>query len=441
MSGWDNSWDTSWTGVSFEEDFSDDYEPYLGSTPDTLDKPDMPMPGEDPSHPGPAPEFPKWTYVTIWTESGPQIWKVPADDDGNAIVMPGEYTEEMAAQGIPEPTLYKSYEEQWEGIQGLPEMFDWNKEEEGMQVGFNDWAESQGIQINEVDQYLSEIDQIIDALDNGTVDEQAAAQYKARQLGFTSVEEMEQAHNSLTELLYTEGSTVQDMAGLTEEELDLRERYQANAMRNMEKRERDMLDNVLAASGSKAKYLRTADEALGRMQDAELQYTFTVAQEDSERRRQEWERKNQVYTQMVQMGQMSEDQYLQNVRADRSLAIQALSNQAAIALQENQQYLNMFKADLDATNAYITAEFNQLNAELGIDAHAMDMASQAFQEMMAPYQAAMTEWQNNLALWEAEQTAQANADAIAAQNAATGVNAVTGIIGAGVGLLALFLLF
>lgn len=365
-------------------------------------------PEEAVTDPGPAPEAPEMGVYTDWSKGYPEVWRVPL-----AYLQDGQLTAPLAE--IPGAVLEKSYADQWAELQGLPGMYDFDPDTEGVQSGVEAWMQQQGYDFNDIGGYQSALDELVTLLMEGGEDDQSdAAEYAARQLGFESAQDFWDTKNQIGNVIFNEDPY--SMArGFTEEERALRERYRANATRNLQQTEQQMLDNVLASSGSRTQYLRNMDESLGRIQDQQLQYDLAISQEEMERKDADLNRKQEMWSQMVQLGQMSESQFLQNVRADRALAAETISKQINAAIQQNQQYLNMYAADLSGINSYTNAVFEKINAEMGIDKTAMDMSAELYAQILAPWQTAMAEWDANMAMWEQKREEDMFYETLAAQ--------------------------
>jgi hypothetical protein len=332
-------------------------------------------------------------------------------------------------------TLASSTEKQYGELQALPGLY----EERGL-TSFQDWMDQQGYQMGDVSGIQSQLAGLSDLLQSGgEADRTAAAEYAAGKLGMTDQEYQDMIGRLSGQL--TADDAMAQMTGLSPEEMQMRERYKANELQRTQQSMNQMLDNVLASSGSRAQYLQRADQAMEQVRDQAIQYDMAIMQEDSERRSAEFDRKMQMWGNMVQMNQMSESQFLANVRADRSLAMQSLAMQASNILNENQQYLSMFGSDLNALNSYVQTEFNRINAEMGLENNAINQASEMYAQLLAPYETALAEYDLYLDQLAIDQQDILNQQLMDETTATQTTNTITSVLDIGLKVLGTILMF
>lgn len=357
-------------------------------------------------------EFPK--YETRYDKNGaPVIWMLPA-----------------GMEDKPENwQIVKDYSSQYETLMGLPGLY----EERGL-TSFEDYASKYGLDWNEMDPYLNELDRLRNLLETGTgADIAGAEEYAARQMGI-SVEEYQ---NIIGVLSQTIGEGLEGQPGLTEEELEFRERYKRNMMRNQRQAMQDQVQNIYAETGSVARELWESQRFVQQIRDTQLQYDAATMEANQQRMRENYQTKLESWTQMLEKNQIGQEQFLNNVRANRGMAIQALSVQMNAAVQENQTYLQRYGQDLQALNSFVQTQFNVIEAEMGLDMGAMEMTSQLMQQALVPFQTLLAKYDVAFASFEQEyeewwaevQIEQAKADRWAGIAAGV-ISAVGDVIGA-----------
>lgn len=173
-------------------------------------------------------------------------------------------------------------------------------------------------------------------------------------------------------------------AGMTDEERALRERSNRNEMRGMEERASRMINNIQASTGSASRSYAAADQAISQINDVQIQQDLAIYNDDYMRKTQESDKAMQRYQMAVQNGQMSQGQYLDILQQNKSLAFQGYATQVNTMMQQNQQYLQQYGADLQAIGMNIDNIYKGINAEIGIDAAMMDFVSEQYDMAMAP---------------------------------------------------------
>ncbi len=172
--------------------------------------------------------------------------------------------------------------------------------------------------------------------------------------------------------------------GLTDEERALRERSNRNEMRGMEERASRMINNIQASTGSASRSYAAADQAISQINDVQIQQDLAIYNDEYMRKTQESDKAMQRYQMAVQNGQMSQAQYLEILTQNKGLAFQGYATQVNTMMQQNQQYLQQYGADLQAIGMNIDNIYKGINAEIGIDAAMMDFVSEQYDMAMAP---------------------------------------------------------
>ncbi len=284
---------------------------------------------------------------------------------------------------------YKDYTEMYKSAETLPQQF-----KDQNLSSFEQWLAANGYSLGDTSGVLSSLSTLQQQLSEGPTEEDYATGWEraAETMGLSG----EELTNAISEMTNELALGVGEQQGLTAEELDLRERAKNSALRETEQYNTTLIDNILSNSGSRARALEKSTQALESISDQQLQYDLAIQQEDSERRQAEYDSKLQLWTQMVEQGQMTQQQYLDNVRADRTLALQTAATELSAIYEQNQQYMQMYEADLSAFNTYAQSVYDSINAQLGIDQAAMDTASELYNQALQPYITALTEWETQM---------------------------------------------
>ena len=309
--------------------------------------------------------------------------------------------------------LIKDYSPMLNDIRNLPQYY----EQQGL-TSFDSWLGKTGNTVGSVDPYLQNLEALKSQLGGGNLanDLSAASDWSAQGMGITAAD-YQNIMADLTDQVYNQDYTAQQ--GLTPEQIAMRERLQRNEKRQLAGTYQKMLDNSLASTGSRAKYLMESDNYISQMRDQELQYAFTVMQEDTETRQRNYDNKLKAWGAMYQANQIGTDQFLENIRQNRSLEMQVIASQASTVLSQNQQYLQQYTADLAAAEAVVNANFQKIQLELGMDQQLYDMAADIFAVELGKYQADMLEWEADMALYDQQQE---DIDKLLAGDAATSAN-------------------
>lgn len=359
------------------------------------------------------------TNPVNWTTGGPG----PVDIDG---VHYDYATWKVYDDGRIE--LIKDYSQMLTDVKNLPDYF----KEQGL-TSFADWQDKTKNYTTDVNDYLAALQTIADQLQAGNLqsDLDAANEWAASGMGITATDYA----NMMADLTTQVNMDASAQQGLSPEEMALRERLQRNESRRLQSSFQKMLDNALGSSNSRSRYLMQGDQYLSQMRDQELQYSFSIMEEDAARRQQNYENKFRTWSTMFQQNQMGTQQFLDNIRQNRSMEMQVIAAQASTVLQQNQQYLQEYTADLNAANFYIQAKFDSITTQLGMDTAIYDQLADMYAVALAPWQADMTEWTANKAAYDAQQALIATYAQSSATTQAASDNFLSSLINGGLQLL------
>lgn len=250
---------------------------------------------------------------------------------------------------------------------------------------FDQWLANNGLSRFDVQssdayaglQELSNVDTEADAL--------AAQQYTAESMGLT----LEEYQSLLGQL--EEEVSISDFEGFTDEEAALRERELQNSLRVAEERASRMIESVRANTGSTTRALMLADDSIRQINDYEIQSRVAMADEAYNRQVANYEAREAYLARLMDYGQITSTQYLNQLNQNRSMAFQAYSAEINAMMAENEQYLSQYQADIDAVNQNIQNMYDAVNLELGVNEKYLSLMEQYFEQQTA-------EWWNDLAM-------------------------------------------
>ena len=257
----------------------------------------------------------------------------------------------------------------------------------------NSWMDEQGYEMYDpmardesgafTNQTMQDMDALIQQLTTGptAMDNDAAIDWAAQSSGKTREE-----YDAWKANLESQSEmATEDHIGMSDEERAVRERYNRNELRQMEQTSTRLIDNIRASSGSVSRAYATADQAIGQINDAQLQQSITMINDDYMRKSAESDKAMQRYQIAEQNGQMSRAQYLDLLSQNKSMALQGYAQQVNTMLQQNQQYLQMYSVDMKAIEANINNIYRAIQMEMGIDEKSISDMERAYQREIAPY--------------------------------------------------------
>lgn len=317
--------------------------------------------------------------------------------------------------------LVKDYSNMVDDIQNLPNYF----AEQGL-TSYQDWLKKKNITEGSIEEYLAAMATIAEQLGAGNLESDltAADLYKAESMGLTPA----QYQAMMADLSIQAYGKASDQPGFTPEQIATRQRMHRNDMRMTEKAFGKMLDNSLSSSNSRARALMEADGYLSQMRDSDLKFEFTMMEEEQALRQQNYDNTYRTWATMFQQGNMSSQQFLDNLRQNRALELQTVAAEASTVLQQNQHYLQTYTADLSAANMYLQAKFDSIALELGMDSTIYSQLADMYAVAMAPWQADLAEWTAQMDAYTAQQALIATYAGYDAQANAADSGVLTGVL-------------
>jgi len=231
------------------------------------------------------------------------------------------------------------------------------------------WLEANGYD----DTYFDNIDAIgdtgdnIDALaaDMGTIDaaeQQAASDYSAGLFGLTS-DEFDMTLNSLQDVI--DGTT--EAQGYSDQDRAIFDRQISRRMAEMSEYATRMVNNIQASTGAMTPALAAADNYTNNISNYAIQAQTQLIEDEMALKQSQIASKQEMWQYMVSQGAMGEQQFLDNMFQAQAMELQGYMASMNAAIQENQQYLNIYQADQQAISNAMEATYNGVMATLGVD--------------------------------------------------------------------------
>lgn len=180
-------------------------------------------------------------------------------------------------------------------------------------------------------------------------------------------------------------------------------RAHALEVQNLIDSNQQMIEAIGIRSTSAA-YSKLA-EVSNQIANTNAQYELKMAEQDLLMRQIEYEAMNNRLAQMQAQGLAVQEQYLNQLQANRYEALQAYAQNLTAVIETNKAYFQMYGQDLEAMKLHADTVYQTIMADIGIDQAAMERANQAYEAYMAPYLDALDAWymqQNVLLAQEGE---------------------------------------
>lgn len=209
-----------------------------------------------------------------------------------------------------------------------------------------------------------------------------AERYRAQMMGYSDITNPDGSVTTAEDqyrqdLQRMRGAQVGDMQGLTAEERNLMERNKASTIQGMEEQAQRQLESVMGDRGGMGA-LAAADEYRRQISDVNLQYDLEIAQSDYARKITEIQRNDQQYALQVQQGNALASDYLNMRKQGITDALTGYMQQASLATQ---QYTN----EVDSVIKHADLIYKAAQLEMGADSQMMQMLSDQWEMMIAPY--------------------------------------------------------
>jgi len=238
---------------------------------------------------------------------------------------------------------------------------------------FEDWAAENGYSLLDISGETGGMQDLIDQLANPDTEE--GFSHSARMLGFASDEEAQEALTAFRVAM--EGGS-EGQAGMSPEDMALRQRMNQTNMRDMEARSKRLVQNSFANSGSTVQMLAAADEASRGLSLTQLQQDEALAREQFERQTTQWNEQASMYSRMVETRQMSYSQFMATKTASISAAIEGYSSKINAMQTEYSQHLQQHQGDMAILEANANRLFAMSNLQLGMTEATFNMTQSLY---------------------------------------------------------------
>jgi len=244
------------------------------------------------------------------------------------------------------------------------------------------WLAENGIEMGSIDELQTLMDEQI--ADIKVIDDQERADalaYAAETFGYDSEE-----HQSLLAELTDELADPESVQGFSDEQTAALERANAREIANQDELANKLVNNIMAATGSATIALAAADNYTNNINDYAIQSRTQLIEDDFAARQANIQSKQAFLNSMVTSGQMAKDQYIAQMIQSEATALSGYATQMQAVLDENSQYLSMYKADLDSINLSMEITYNGIMAELGVDEALASAAQTAIENYYSAFE-------------------------------------------------------
>jgi hypothetical protein len=259
---------------------------------------------------------------------------------------------------------------------------------------FEEFMSSMGGQyrdVNDSEAYrgLSELVALMEDPETTAQDIQMASQQMATRLGYGSLDEMLADVEGMRTSL---GEGIGAQQGLSEAEKNAFERATRATTQNQQVNARRMLDQVLsgATGNSTRNALMQANEYITQIRDTEIQASSNLALMDMQRKKEEFDSQMTLYKDMMDRGQINQEQVLDALYRNRMAAMEGYAQQINAITTQNEQYLRMYDQDLQRIKQAADQVYASIEAELNINADMREAMAEAFNRywatVMTPYE-------------------------------------------------------
>lgn len=257
-------------------------------------------------------------------------------------------------------------------IQDFSQYGDQIEELQNMDIpSMQEFAQNNGFDLSGANQNMEDLIAMLTDPGQQAADEMGAQDYFHRLAGITDPDYMQ---NLLSEL--DAGMGAQE--GMGQEERDAYQRAIDRQVQQLERTGDRQLDAVMGSYGSQMRGLSAAEGIRQQIGDARVQGELAIVQEDQARRQYNFEQKRDRYSQLLQTGQVTQQQYMEGLRADRMSALQGYASQIDAMTRS-------YGAEIEGIRAHADIMYNTLMADLGISQAAVDFGNNWFDSQIQPY--------------------------------------------------------
>jgi len=254
------------------------------------------------------------------------------------------------------PTVVADYSNlapQLEQLYGYDEQF----------LSVQDWMAENGIEMGDTQVFMDAMTQML--ADMGEIDadeEQQALDYAAQTFGMDSTE-----YQALLARLTARQADTSLIEGYSPELMQAKERAIQRDLAERDAAANRMVNNIMSQRGCMTAALSAADTYTNNINNYAIQAHTQLIEDDFAAKQANIQSEQQFWGQLVSAGQMAKGEYLDRMMQAEANVFQGYATQMNGVLQQNQQYLQMYSADLDAISRAMDATYNGVMATLGVN--------------------------------------------------------------------------
>lgn len=262
------------------------------------------------------------------------------DEDGNLLYDYSNLAPMLAQMG--------GYSEQYTDYQTWVD----NMAERGINVGQGD-----------ISIYRDRMDELVQNMGNISEEEyQWASEYSAGLFGLTDAE-----RDELLNMLQGNITGETEVEGYSDQERAIYQRQISRQTAEMAEYSQRMVNNIMASTGAMTPALAAADNYTNNISNYAIQAGTQLIEDEMAMKQSKIESQQRMWEYMVSQGTMGEQQYIDNMMQAQSLELQGYMASMNSVLQENQQHLDLYRADQDAITNAMNATYNGIMATLGVN--------------------------------------------------------------------------
>jgi hypothetical protein len=184
-----------------------------------------------------------------------------------------------------------------------------------------------------------------------------------------------------------------------------------------------MMLEAMGAGGRSVAAYQQMDQIALSLSSYQMQRDMELMNKDLATRQTEYDALNDRWKSMYNMGQMTAQQYMDNIRQNRTDALTAYAQQLSTYISQNQLMLEQYQTDLQATQLHASTVYQSIMADLGVSESLMNQLNEQYEMYMAPYYAELEQY-------AVQVQAQQNQQALDQQNTSNFINgfAIVGMI-------------
>ena len=158
----------------------------------------------------------------------------------------------------------------------------------------------------------------------------------------------------------------------------------------------------MAGGGTLGSGFAQLDQINQQIRDTRLQAELAMINDDVTRVTQQFDRHTQQMTQEYEAGLITAQQFMENLTANRTLALQGYATQITTMVQQNAQYLQMYSDEMARVQAEIDKAYQIIAGGLGIAEFDLNAVIEEFNAELGT-----AELDAAIEMWDAEQPTDA----------------------------------